>query len=138
MEFTCDWYFSSLEKSPYRRINEIFTYCSMMYPVSEENYWEEHGEEGFNLPTYMERKTRFIYMFMPSFWLLSLSLSLFLSLSLSPLISLQVWIQKFWKWLRSKRGDEMNLKEIKHVYRLHLFQLFSLLNFYLCLVSVIL
>ena len=64
--------------------------------------------------------------------------SLSLSLSLSPLISLQVWIQKFWKWLRSKRGDEMNLKEIKHVYRLHLFQLFSSLNFYLCLVSVIL
>ena len=47
-------------------------YCSMMYPVSEENYREEHGEEGFNLPTYMERKTRFIYM--PYFCLLSFSL----------------------------------------------------------------
>ena len=106
MEFTCDWYFSSLEKSPYRRINEILTYCSMMYPVSEENYWEEHGEEGFNLPTYMERKTRFIYMFSLCH---IFGYSLSLSLSLSPLISLQVWIQKFWKWLRSKRGDEMNL-----------------------------
>ena len=35
---------------PYRRlpVNAILMYCSMMYPVSEENY----REEGFNLPTY--------------------------------------------------------------------------------------
>ena len=55
-----------------------------MYPVSEENYWEEHGKEGFNLPTYMERKTRFIYMYMPYFWLLSLSLSINLSPGVNP------------------------------------------------------
>ena len=133
MEFTCDWYFSSLEKSPYRRINEILTYCSMMYPVSEENYWEEHGEEGFNLPTYMERKTRFIYMYMPYFWLLSLSLSINLSPGVNPEIESGWGVIGGW--------DEPYIhvhKEIKHVYRLHLFQLFSLLNFYLCLVSVIL
>ena len=29
-------------------------YCSIMYPVSEENYREEQGEEGIDLPTYME------------------------------------------------------------------------------------
>ena len=51
-----------------------------MYPVSEENYWEEHGEEGFNLPTYMERKTRFAIFLVT----LSLSLSLSLSINLSP------------------------------------------------------
>ena len=36
-------------------------YCSMMYHVSEENYREEQGEEGFNLPTDMKWKTRFIF-----------------------------------------------------------------------------
>ena len=48
-----------------------------------------------------------VYLHVYAIFLVTLSLSL--SLSLSPLISLQVWIQKFWKWLRSKRGDEMNL-----------------------------
>ena len=52
----------------------ILMFYSMMYPVSEKNCREEHGEEGFNLPTYMERKTRFIYM--PYFSLLFLHLSL--------------------------------------------------------------
>ena len=46
----------------------------MMYPVSEENCREEQGEEGFNLPTDMKQKTRFIYM--PYFCLLSLSINL--------------------------------------------------------------
>ena len=45
-----------------------------MYPVSEENCREEPGEEGFNLPIYMARETRFIYM--PYFCLLSLLISL--------------------------------------------------------------
>ena len=40
----------------------------MMCPVSEENYREEHGEEGFNLPTYMKKK---VYLY--AIFLLSLS-----------------------------------------------------------------
>ena len=46
----------------------------MMYPVSEENCREEQVEEGFNLPTDMKQKTRFIYM--PYFCLLSFHKSL--------------------------------------------------------------
>ena len=51
----------------------------MMYPVSEENYREEHVEEGLNLPIYIERKTRFIYM--PYF---AYSLSINLSPGVNP------------------------------------------------------
>ena len=46
----------------------------MMYPVSEENCREEQEEEGFNLPTDMKRKTRFIYM---PYFAYSLSINLF-------------------------------------------------------------
>ena len=40
----------------------------MMYPVSEENYREEHGEEGFNLLTYGEDK-----VYLDAIFLLTLS-----------------------------------------------------------------
>ena len=43
----------------------------MMCPMSEENNREEYGKEGLNLPAYIERETRFIYM--PNVCLLSFS-----------------------------------------------------------------
>ena len=52
-----------------------------MFPVSEENYREVHGEEEVNIPTYMEQKTRFIYM---------AYFCLFLSINISPVVDPEI------------------------------------------------
>ena len=128
------WYFSTLNV-PYRRLKTILMYCSMMYPVSEENCSKRRTRRRRIHFTHWYEAEDKVYLY-----------AIFL-LTLSPLISSlsRCGSRNFKRGCRVKGVDvEMNnlhihvYKKIKHRLYSCFSPIFSFLNFYLCLVSLIL